>query len=294
MPCCFIEAFTTSSTAAPNVPAGSGLEAEEEELPPPQLANQTRLVNKKRREKHTGRTRFMFSPGGQVYTSCQCGVCDWLRPWAVAQRELGRFEDALSSSSEALGQVKTLLERDSNNRDFLHFLGRALTERARTLSRAPERRVEAEKCFSDAILIWQNLQKRYPQIPLYYEWQALAYESRGQLRTAADQAGSAEQDFDKSRVLLEALVKQVPAIPGYSANLGRTYGSLGRLALARGDIPRAMDWLRKAVAAGWNTPRHIAQMARDPDLDALRHRPDFRRLLAGLFDQGFPADPFAP
>src|SRR6516164_499041 len=87
MPCCFIEAFTTSSTAAPNVPAGSGLEAEEEELPPPQLANQTRLVNKKRREKHTGRTRFMFSPGGQVYTSCQCGVCDWLRPWAVAQRE---------------------------------------------------------------------------------------------------------------------------------------------------------------------------------------------------------------
>jgi hypothetical protein len=55
-----------------------------------------------------------------------------------------------------------------------------------------------------------------------------------------------------------------------------------------------MDWLRKAVAAGWKTPRHVAQMTRDPDLDALRHRPDFRRLLAELCDRGFPTDPFAP
>jgi hypothetical protein len=63
---------------------------------------------------------------------------------------------------------------------------------------------------------------------------------------------------------------------------------------ADAEADRAMDWLRKAVAAGWNTPRQIAQMARDPDLDALRHRADFRRLLAELFDRDFPADPFAP
>jgi hypothetical protein len=56
----------------------------------------------------------------------------------------------------------------------------------------------------------------------------------------------------------------------------------------------AMDWLRKAVAAGYQTPRHVAQMTQDPSLDALRDRADFRRLLAELFDRDFPADPFAP
>jgi hypothetical protein len=35
-------------------------------------------------------------------------------------------------------------------------------------------------------------------------------------------------------------------------------------------------------------------MTQDPDLDPLRHRADFRRLLAELFDRDFPADPFAP
>jgi hypothetical protein len=55
----------------------------------------------------------------------------------------------------------------------------------------------------------------------------------------------------------------------------------------------ALSWLTKAVAAGYDTPQHLARMTRDPDLDALRDRDDFRRLTAGLLDRGFPADPFA-
>ena len=53
-----------------------------------------------------------------------------------------------------------------------------------------------------------------------------------------------------------------------------------------------MSWLAKAVAAGYNTPQNLAHLNQDPDLDALRHRDDFRHLLAELFDHGFPADPF--
>ncbi len=55
----------------------------------------------------------------------------------------------------------------------------------------------------------------------------------------------------------------------------------------------AMSWLAKAVAAGYDTPQHLADMTRDHDLDALRDRADFRRLLGELFDRGFPKDPFA-
>ena len=42
---------------------------------------------------------------------------------------------------------------------------------------------------------------------------------------------------------------------------------------------RAMDLLKKAVAMGY---RHPAAMRTDADLDALRDRDDFRKLLAGL------------
>jgi tetratricopeptide (TPR) repeat protein len=54
----------------------------------------------------------------------------------------------------------------------------------------------------------------------------------------------------------------------------------------------ATSWLAKAVAAGFQTPRHLALMTEDSDLDALRDRADFRRFLAELFDRGFPKDPF--
>jgi hypothetical protein len=65
----------------------------------------------------------------------------------------------------------------------------------------------------------------------------------------------------------------------------------GQHADAEADI--AMSWLAKAVAAGYRAPQHLAHMTRDPDLDALRDRADFRHILAGLFDRGFPKDPFA-
>jgi hypothetical protein len=46
---------------------------------------------------------------------------------------------------------------------------------------------------------------------------------------------------------------------------------------AEAEADRAMAWLERAVAAGY---RDAAHMARDRDLDALRHRADFKGLLA--------------
>jgi hypothetical protein len=42
---------------------------------------------------------------------------------------------------------------------------------------------------------------------------------------------------------------------------------------------RAMGWLKQAVAAGYQDAAHIKE---DKDLNALRDRPDFRKLLAYL------------
>jgi hypothetical protein len=46
---------------------------------------------------------------------------------------------------------------------------------------------------------------------------------------------------------------------------------------ARAEADRAMDWLQKAIAAGYN---NVALMKKDSDLDALRDRADFQKLLA--------------
>jgi hypothetical protein len=63
---------------------------------------------------------------------------------------------------------------------------------------------------------------------------------------------------------------------------------------AGAEVDKALNWLTRAVAAGYNTPRHLAQMTQDHDLDVLRNRADFRHLLAELLDRDFPGDPFAP
>jgi hypothetical protein len=52
----------------------------------------------------------------------------------------------------------------------------------------------------------------------------------------------------------------------------------------------AMVMLRAAVVSGWANAEWTAH---DPDLIPLHTRADFRRLLAELFDRGFPEDPFA-
>ena len=49
--------------------------------------------------------------------------------------------------------------------------------------------------------------------------------------------------------------------------------------LAKEDGDRAMNRLAQAVAAGYKNRAH---MEKDNDLDALRGREDFRKLLAGL------------
>ena len=53
----------------------------------------------------------------------------------------------------------------------------------------------------------------------------------------------------------------------------------------------AVRTLREAIAAGW---KDTAKASRDQDFAALHDRDDFRRAFAQLFDQSFPANPFAP
>jgi serine/threonine protein kinase/tetratricopeptide (TPR) repeat protein len=70
------------------------------------------------------------------------------------------------------------------------------------------------------------------------------------------------------RAVAAAVIKVDPKTPGADATR-----------LAQEEADRAMDWLKKAVAAGYKDAAHMTQ---DTDLDVLRDRADFRKLVAQL------------
>jgi tetratricopeptide (TPR) repeat protein len=217
-------------------------------------------------------------PKDQSYALDRLLLAMALTRLAVAQRELGQLDDALATHADALAQAKAHLERRNDN-DAQHFLGRALVEQGRTRARFADRRPAAEADFNQAILLWEDLQKRF-QYAIYREWQALAYTARGDLRAASDRPGPAAEDYAKAQALLERLTQDSPDVPAYCGSLGRTYAALGRLALGRGDPRAAADWLTKAVEA----LRAAAERAPENALDrqALDDaRADLARALAG-------------
>jgi hypothetical protein len=63
-----------------------------------------------------------------------------------------------------------------------------------------------------------------------------------------------------------------------AAVVKQTQGA-GATRLAKEEADRAMVWLKQALAAGYKDAAH---MTRDKDLDALRNREDFKKLIAGL------------
>jgi eukaryotic-like serine/threonine-protein kinase len=70
------------------------------------------------------------------------------------------------------------------------------------------------------------------------------------------------------RAVTATVLKQDPKTPGADATR-----------LAKEEADRAMVWLKQAIAAGY---KDVAHMAKDRDLDALRDRQDFKKLVAEL------------
>jgi serine/threonine-protein kinase len=167
----------------------------------------------------------------------------------MCQRELGQPAEALDWHGQAVKDLRAQLAQKKADMNVMHFLGRSLVEQSRTLTRIPERRAEAEPGLNEAVGLWQDLSGRSPQTPLYREWQGVAFEVRGEWRTTMKRLAPAGEDLDRSRAILEGFVKQSPTNPGYRGLLGRSYGALGRLALARRDAHEAAQWFRKATAS---------------------------------------------
>jgi hypothetical protein len=127
---------------------------------------------------------------------------------------------------------------------------------------------------------------RQPQVAQYRQFLSNHYLGLAQALRALGRAGEAAEATGER-------IKLWPANPGQlydvSCDLARCVSIARDCAVRERCADAAMAALRAAVAAGWTEAVHTA---RDPNLAPLHQRPDFRALLAELFDSGFPADPF--
>ncbi|MFI5459935.1 MAG: protein kinase [Isosphaerales bacterium] len=125
-----------------------------------------------------------------------------------------------------------------------------------------------------------------PNNPRYL---AIAQITLGKVHMALDQPAEALKDWQAAVRLLEALREPIPydlyKLAGTyalsSAVIGKTPARFDRgpETSSQGLVDKAMDALRRALAAGWSDAHQIET---DDDLKSLRSRDDFQALIRGL------------
>src|SRR5262249_45824006 len=155
------------------------------------------------------------------------------------------------------------------------------------------RPAEAQVSYEQALAILEALFRADPNVSDNHTWLIQGLKGLGATHFAAARAADAVATWRRPVAIGERLRSPYDQplyyLAGCHALLGAAAGLPGSgLAAEDGPIElgRGMDALRRAVAAGY---RDVTWMRRDPDLEPLRSRPDFRVL---LLDLAFPADPF--
>jgi serine/threonine-protein kinase len=169
-----------------------------------------------------------------------------LKGLGTCQRELRQLSEAADSHGDAVKQLRGMLKERADINVTI-YLGRALVEQGQTLAKLPTRGTDAERCLDEAVKIWEDVCNRLPQIVLFQEGKAVALRARAEVRTTRDHLELAQKDLDTSMSILAGLAKKFPAVSAHRAQLGKTYGALGRLALARQNAGKAAEWFGKAV-----------------------------------------------
>jgi serine/threonine protein kinase/tetratricopeptide (TPR) repeat protein len=189
---------------------------------------------------------------------------------AVCLSRLGRHVEALKLHEQALAGRRQILTPDHlDTRWSICLVAESLIE----LNRGGEAIPLLDECFSgstDEASSWQaldalNLRIRHFQgVKDAVGCRATAEMWEKLNRTDAN----GHYNAARFRAVTAAAIKNDPKTPAADA-----------VRLATVEADRAMAWLHKAIAAGF---QDAGQLAKDRDLDALREREDFKKMLAEL------------
>jgi serine/threonine-protein kinase len=260
------------------------IQLKETEKPVEALASyeQARAIRQKLADAHPAVTQF------------QSALAESHGNIGILLKQTGNPAEALASLEAARAIVQTLADANPNSTRFQIVLANTLLETGDVL-RLTGQPAAARASYETALAIIARLIQAQPafadhlQVYLVFGLKGLGatQQTAGQ---AADAVASWRRAIASDERTRSSYGETLYSLAGCHAQLGGIAGTAGSgLSAAEGaaELDQAMGVLRRAVAGGY---RNATWMHRDPDLDPLRARPDFRLL---LMDLAMPADAFA-
>jgi hypothetical protein len=198
-----------------------------------------------------------------------------------------------------LQELRRLVDEHSTVPQFRYVLAVGHENLGATLH-VQNRRSAAEVEYRTALKELRWLTEHFPPVPEYQFHGGLCHVSLGELLLPdAARRAEAEAELKQASDILEKLVTAHPKVPHYRENLGLVdynYACLEAIRLREGagkdaaqeqHAAKAMAWLHKAKEHGaFTQPFYRQDIQKNADLEPLRKRPDFQKLLAELKKQG--------
>jgi serine/threonine protein kinase/tetratricopeptide (TPR) repeat protein len=188
---------------------------------------------------------------------------------AVSYEVLGRHADALKLREETLALRRAKLGSDHPDTCISMW---AVAESLIQLERGAEALPVIDEC-------WQRATGKQVPPKLFLRLTSLRLRLFEKRKEAAGCRQTAELWENLKRTDAGSLYNAACLRAVTAAVLRETDKSPASARQADAEADRAMAWLAQAVAAGY---KNVAHMKQDKDLDALRDRPDFAKLVAAL------------
>jgi eukaryotic-like serine/threonine-protein kinase len=206
--------------------------------------------------------------------------------------KMGKPEQALVplraalESSERLGREHPgVVEYQDDMARGHQYLAAALGR----LGRVPD----AEKAYTDAVAVRERMFQAHPTESHNFAQLFQLFNERGDFERANHQAAAAVASYKSAIKLIEGRphktadqLYDLAAVHAKLSGMGTESASGLKTGDGRAEADKAMTGLEKAVGAGF---RNVEQLRKDPDLDSLRQREDFKKVLERLTPPSKPA-----
>jgi serine/threonine protein kinase len=216
-------------------------------------------------------------------------LCGSLHNLGMVLMQTQRHDEAEAIFQEALAFGRRLVKENPDVRGYRQDLGWRLSALGHVFE-ATGRPGQALTHHLEALAVRSHLVEQFPAVPGHQMELGWSRASVQKLLFARLSKGAMRKDAAVCRETAEMWerLKWTDAASLYNAACMRAVTAAALRATSQSpavahqadaEADRAMVWLKQAIAAGYNNAAH---MAKDSDLDALRDREDFRKLMAEL------------
>jgi eukaryotic-like serine/threonine-protein kinase len=234
--------------------------------------------------------------------ACQLDLANSLSHLGLTLVDAGRPADALPLYERATGVYEEILRKNPTDITATSFLAGAQNNSAMALAKLG-RHEQAIKVLGEAITHERACLERDPKTAQYREWLSNHYMNLGKSLRAL---GRTDEALAVSRTRFE-LLKQAPPeqrdkgihyhvtcemaqmVPLFGRGKPETALTAEERAERTLYADQAVEEFRLAIADGFSD---IPLIIQDEDLEPIRGRADFQRLVLSAMDKVFPAEPF--